>query len=130
MFDNSAWRKPSEMGGSTDSVKITDLEGHLLVVVSNGDEITVETTRGPSEARPVRIIDVDDPSGDWLEAIIFQKALRGQVSRAAAAGSPLVGRLGRGEPAPGKSAPWLIIDPSDTEMERARTAYFRVSAGF
>lgn len=127
MFSNFV--KPSAMGSSSESIRITDLENRLIIVVPDGDEVTIETSRGPADARPVKVLDVDAGTG-WQEGIVFQRALRAQLGRASAAGSPLVGRLGRGPASPGKSAPWLIEDPSDAELERARAAYLKQEVPF
>jgi hypothetical protein len=129
-YDHNAWRKPSDLGGSGDGMRITDLQGHLLIVVPTGDEKVVKTSRGDADARPVKVLVVSEPGTGWREGVVFQRALRAQLARASSAGAPLVGRLGKGPAAPGKSEPWLILDPTDVELDQARAAYMRAEVRF
>jgi hypothetical protein len=131
MRPESPFSTPSALAatGGGSKLRITDLDGKLVVIQPEPDEVQIETSMGPATARPVKVIIVGE--GDqWQEMLIFGKALLVQLGQAARAGRPIVGVVGHGEAQPGRSAPWLIHDATEAQVELARTAWAKTEAGF
>lgn len=107
------------------SLKVADIEGSLVVVRPEDDEVTITSEYGETTARPAKVLVVSGPeaSGEWLEMLLFGAGLKAQAGAAVRSGKPIVGVIGKGVAQKGKSAPWLFIDPSATQLEAARKAY-------
>ena len=118
---------------SSGGLKLADLEGCLVVMKPDGEPDTVQTAHGDGEYTPAKVLVVkgaDELQGEWHDMWVFAKAVQGQLRGAAKNGAPLVGEVGRGDAKPGKSAPWLLLDPDADGLEAARAAYVKAEAGF
>lgn len=120
-------------GGGGESLHIADVEGSLVVIRAEADEVVIDTKLGEASALPAQILVVDGKSAgpDWQRILLFGVVLRRQAGAAQKSGRPLVGVVGRGEPFKvGQSAPWIIADPTAAQVEAARKAYLAVSVPF
>jgi hypothetical protein len=131
MRPESPFANPTDLAaaGGGSKLRIGDLDGKLVVMKPEPDEIELETTLGTATARPVAVLVVGE-SDQWQPALIFGRALLVQLGQAVRAGRPVVGVVGHGEAQPGRSAPWVLHDATAAQVELARAAWSRVEAGF
>jgi hypothetical protein len=92
---------------TSDSVKVADLNGHLLILEPTEYKTGIQTVHGESDAIEVRINDLD--TGFTHESVLFfnvalKNALKSKV------GQKVLARIGQGTAKPGKSAPWILLD--------------------
>ena len=97
----------SAPSGNTESVKVADLNGHLLIVEPIEYKTGIPTVHGDADAIEVRINDLD--TGHTHESVLFfnvalKNALKSKV------GQKVLARIGQGTAKPGKSAPWILLD--------------------
>ncbi|MFM2437558.1 MAG: hypothetical protein RLZ55_369 [Actinomycetota bacterium] len=114
---------PSEAKG--EGLGIGDFEGHLVILRAAGSETETDTAFGLSTYIPAKILDVDGdltPEG-WEDIWVWSSGVRSQLKSAHKAGKPIVGVVGKGTAKPGKSAPWLLIEPTEAQRQAARDAY-------
>lgn len=121
---------PSESKGS--GISIASLEGKLIVLLADGEEREVETSIGTSMAAPALVLTVDDDTtgGELQPMLVFSAGIKAQLGTSRRNGKPIVGVVGQGEAAKGKSAPWLLLDPDAKQLTAAREAYTKATAGF
>jgi hypothetical protein len=88
---------------------------HLHVFLGGLTVENVDTSRGPADAAHVDVIACVDCRQAWTDQLVFGKALVPRLT-----GDPdaeaIVGRFSQGLAKPGQSAPWVITDPTDSEM--------------
>ena len=122
-MSDDLFNKPSDL--PTGGLKIADLEGCLVVVQPDAEEVKMSTSIGEGTARPaqVLVLDGDLASDSWQPALLFGAGLKAQAGAAHRSGRPIVGVVGKGEAKAGKTAPWLFKDPTDKQLEAARRAY-------
>jgi hypothetical protein len=114
-------------------LKIADLEGSLVIIKPGPEEVEMVTTLGDATARPAQVLVLDGEHADpkeWAEILLFGAGLKAQAGGAVRAGKPIVGVVGKGEAKPGKTAPWLIKDPTTAQLEVARKAYLATTLPF
>lgn len=97
----------SAPSNNTESVKVADLNGHLLIVEPIEYKTGIPTVHGDADAIEVRINDLD--TGHTHESVLFfnvalKNALKSKV------GQKVLARIGQGTAKPGKSAPWILLD--------------------
>jgi hypothetical protein len=97
----------SAPSSNTESVKVADLNGHLLILEPTEYKTGIQTVHGDADAIEVRINDLD--TGFNHESVLFfnvalKNALRTKI------GQKVLARIGQGTAKPGKSAPWILID--------------------
>lgn len=113
-------------------VKLNDLEDCLLVLQATTDEEKTEKFDNGEgtyiEARCLVVEGAAELANEWHDMWVFPVAVRGQLKRSYP--KPVVGILGKGTAQKGKSAPWLLMDPTDEQQAAARNAYVKVEAGF
>jgi hypothetical protein len=112
-------------------LSIGDLEGHLVIMRAIGDEKTIDTKIGESSYVPAEVLDLDseDPT-HWQELWVFSAGVKSQLAAATRQGKPIVGTIGKGVAKPGKSAPWLVLDPDAKQVDKARKAFVTANAPF
>jgi hypothetical protein len=107
--------------------KITDFEGHLLLVEPREIMHEMSTSIGKTDAVRADIVVLDGPDGVYESdgCLVFQQALRRDLVRIIEGPSTmLLGRLGKGEAKAGKSAPYIFEQPTDEDKAIAR-AYLK-----
>lgn len=121
---------PSETKG--EGLGIGDFEGHLVILRAAGAETQMDTSFGESTYIPSQILDVDgDLTPEGFEDIwVWSAGVRSQLKSATKAGKPIVGVVGKGTAKPGKSAPWLIIEPDAAQLAEAKKAYTKYNTPF
>jgi hypothetical protein len=97
----------SAPSNNTESVKVADLNGHLLILEPLEYKTGIQTVHGEADAIEVRINDLD--TGFNHESVLFfnvalKNALKSKV------GQKVLARIGQGTAKPGKSAPWILVD--------------------
>lgn len=103
------------------SVKMLDLEGHLLIVEPIEFRPKVPTSLGETDAIAVTVHDIDEKT-THTDLLWFSRAL--VASLRVNVGKKVLGVLGKGPAKPGQNAPWVLTDASmDPEAVREATAY-------
>ena len=97
----------SAPSSNTESVKVADLNGHLLILEPIEYKTGIPTVHGDADAIEVRINDLD--TGFNHDSVLFfnvalKNALKSKV------GQKVLARIGQGTAKPGKSAPWILVD--------------------
>ena len=97
----------SAPSNNTESVKVADLNGHLLILEPLEYKTGIPTVHGDADAIEVRINDLD--TGFNHESVLFfnvalKNALKTKI------GQKVLARIGQGTAKPGKSAPWILVD--------------------
>lgn len=92
---------------NTESVKVADLNGHLLIIEPTEYKTGIQTVHGDADAIEVRINDLD--TGLNHDSVLFfnvalKSALRNKI------GQKVLAKIGQGTAKPGKSAPWILVD--------------------
>lgn len=108
--------------GSSALVEWEKLEGRLLLVKPLEIEKGINTEYGENDAIRADIVVLDGPDAPEKidDALVFPRVVQGQIRRNVGTGRFNLGRLGRGEKRPGKSAPWTLLDPTDADKDVAR----------
>lgn len=101
---------------------LEDYLGRLLIVEPTGVEDGISTAFGPSSAVRATVTVVDAPTGPDVheDALIFPKVLQSQLKPRI--GQMVLGRLSKGNAKPGQSAPWIIQEPTEADIQ-AGVAY-------
>jgi hypothetical protein len=97
----------SAPSNNTESVKVADLNGHLLIIEPIEYKTGIPTVHGDADAIEVRINDLD--TDQTHESVLFfnvalKNALKSKI------GQKVLAKIGQGTAKPGKSAPWILID--------------------
>lgn len=97
----------SAPSSNNESVKVADLNGHLLILEALEYKTGIPTVHGDADAIEVRINDLD--TGYTHDSVLFfnvalKNALKTKI------GQKVLARIGQGTAKPGKSAPWILID--------------------
>lgn len=107
-----------------DNFDIKANEGSLLLIKPTGFTQGINTSYGLADAVEATIGVVDGPNAGEIveEALIFPKVLQGQLKKHI--GKAMVpGRLGKGTAKPGQSAPWLLQDANEQDMQAVQQFY-------
>lgn len=97
----------SAPSSNTESVKVADLNGHLLILEPTEYKTGIQTVHGDADAIEVRINDLD--TGHTHESVLFfNVALKNSLK--SKIGQKVLARIGQGTAKPGKSAPWILVD--------------------
>lgn len=116
---------------SGDNFDLKANEGALLLIKPTGFTEGINTSYGQADAVQATIAVVDGPNaGEIVEdALIFPKVLQGQLKKHI--GKAMVpGRLGKGTAKPGQSAPWLLSDANEQDMQAVQAFYNQNSDKF
>ena len=97
----------SAPSSNNESVKVADLNGHLLILEALEYKTGIPTVHGDADAIEVRINDLE--TGHTHESVLFfnvalKNALKTKI------GQKVLARIGQGQAKAGKSAPWILID--------------------
>lgn len=116
----------SAPSSNTESVKVADLNGHLLILEAIEYKTGIATVHGDADAIEVRINDLD--TGFNHESVLFfnvalKNALKTKI------GQKVLARIGQGTAKPGKSAPWILLDATGDADAVAKANAFIGNAG-
>lgn len=92
---------------ASESVKVADLAGHLLIITPTEYKTGIQTVHGLAEAVEVEIVDLDTKQ-TYGSVLWFNVALRNALKNKI--GQKVLARIGQGAAKPGKSAPWILVD--------------------
>jgi hypothetical protein len=110
--------KISKPGGRAGFVK-DDHEEHLLAFVGVTLEEDTDTAFGSTNAARVETVVCLDHPLVLHDQLIFGAALVPRLTEVEDGDSEIVlGRLVKGNAMPGRNAPWLLEDPTDTDEKR------------
>ena len=105
----------------SESVKVADLAGHLLIITPTEYKTGIQTVHGLAEAVEVEVIDLDTKQ-THSSLLWFNVALRNALKNKI--GQKVLARIGQGAAKPGKSAPWILVDATgDTNAVATANAY-------
>ena len=91
----------------SESVKVADLAGHLLIITPTEYKTGIQTIHGLAEAVEVEVVDLDTKQ-THASLLWFNVALRNALKNKI--GQKVLAKIGQGAAKPGKSAPWILID--------------------
>jgi hypothetical protein len=97
----------SAPSSSTESVKVADLAGFLLIIEPIEYKVGIQTVHGETDAIEVNLVDLDN-SKTYNNVLFFNVALKNALK--AKVGQKVLARIGQGVAKPGKSAPWILND--------------------
>ena len=92
---------------STEGPKVSELNGHLLIISPISYERGIPTVHGEAEAIKVNLVDLDT-NEEHNGVLWFNVALRNALD--SKIGKTILARIGQGVAKPGKSAPWILLD--------------------
>lgn len=122
--DDDLFATPADLPKG-DGLKVSDLEGELVILRPAPAEQSYTTSLGETSARPATVMVVTGPKSgsDWKQIVLFGAGLKAQAGQAVTNGKPLVGVIGKGTASPGKSAPWLVVEPTPDQLALAKRAF-------
>ncbi len=109
-------KRPADPSGG-EFWKPADHSGRLHLFLAGGASVD-EKEQEYVAATTIVVLDADDGVQEWTDARVYQTVLRRQL--AGSTGDYVLGRLGQGTATPGKSAPWILTDPTDVDEKLAR----------
>ena len=111
----------SAPSSSEATVKPADLQGHLLIIKPVEYKTGIITSLGEAEAIEVDLIDLDTNT-EHNSVLFFNVALRSALK--SNIGKSVLARIGQGVAKPGKSAPWILVNATDSQADIDKaTAY-------
>lgn len=102
----------------SDSVKVADLAGQLLIIEPIDYKTEIQTVHGVTDAVAVNIINLDANNNRHDNVLFFNVALKNALRNKI--GQKVLARIGQGTAKPGKSAPWILMDATGTPADIAR----------
>jgi len=116
----------SAPASSEATVKPADLQGHLLIIKPVEYKTGITTSLGEAEAIEVDLIDLDTNT-EHNSVLFFNVALRSALK--SNIGKSVLARISTGVAKPGKSAPWILVNATDSQADIDKaTAYLAGSA--
>ena len=111
----------SAPSSNTESVKVADLNGHLLILEPIEYKTGIPTVHGDADAIEVNINDLDT-GFSHSSVLFFNVALKNSLK--SKIGQKVLARIGQGAAKPGKSAPWILLDATgDAEAVAKANAF-------
>ena len=111
----------SAPSSSTESVKVADLAGALLIIEPIEYKVGIQTVHGESDAIEVNLVDLDN-NKTYNNVLFFNVALKNALK--AKVGQKVLARIGQGVAKPGKSAPWILNDATNDAAAVAKANAF------
>ena len=102
-----AFEAPS---AATESVKVADLNGKLLIIEPIEYKTGIQTVHGETDAIEVNIVNLDD-NAVHNNVLFFNVALKNALK--SKVGHKVLARIGQGQAKAGKSAPWILLDATN-----------------
>lgn len=111
----------SAPSSSTESVKVADLAGALLIIEPIEYKVGIQTVHGETDAIEVNLVDLDS-NKTYNNVLFFNVALKNALK--AKVGQKVLARIGQGVAKPGKSAPWILNDATGDAVAVAKANAF------
>lgn len=111
----------SAPSSSTESVKVADLAGALLIIEPIEYKVGIQTVHGETDAIEVNLVDLDS-NKTYNNVLFFNVALKNALK--AKVGQKVLARIGQGIAKPGKSAPWILNDATGDAAAVAKANAF------
>ena len=111
----------SAPSSSTESVKVADLAGALLIIEPIEYKVGIQTVHGETDAIEVNLVDLDN-NKTYNNVLFFNVALKNALK--AKVGQKVLARIGQGVAKPGKSAPWILNDATGDAAAVAKANAF------
>lgn len=117
---------PFATPASSEGIEWKDLNGSLLLIEPTGVETGIPTVHGDTDAVRANIVALDGPQAGVVhdDALVFPKVLQSQLR--SRIGQKVLGRLYQGQPKQGQSAPWLLAEATEQDVQ-AGLAYLQGS---
>lgn len=114
---------------ASDGVKWEELNGSLLIIKPTAAETGIKTSYGESEAVRADVYAIDGPQAgsEHADTLVFPKILQSQLKPRI--GQVVIGRLGQGNAKPGQSAPWILQDATDADIQTGVAAWEKIQQG-
>jgi len=109
-----AFEAPSAV---TESVKVADLNGKLLIIEPVEYKTGIQTVHGDADAIEVNLVNLDDNT-EHNNVLFFNVALKNALK--SKVGHKVLARIGQGQAKPGKSAPWILLDATNDAVAVAK----------
>ena len=109
-----AFEAPS---AATESVKVADLNGKLLIIEPVEYKTGIQTVHGDADAIEVNLVNLDDNT-EHNNVLFFNVALKNALK--SKVGHKVLARIGQGTAKPGKSAPWILLDATNDAVAVAK----------
>jgi hypothetical protein len=111
---------------SNESVKVADLAGQLLIITPVEYKTGIQTVHGEADAIEVNIVNLD--TNKTHDSVLFfnvalKSALKSKINE------KVLARIGQGSAKPGKSAPWILIDATNSPVDVAKANAYMGIAG-
>lgn len=111
---------------SNESVKVADLAGQLLIITPVEYKTGIQTVHGKADAIEVNIVNLD--TNKTHDSVLFfnvalKSALKSKINE------KVLARIGQGSAKPGKSAPWILIDATNSPVDVAKANAYMGIAG-
>ena len=106
---------------STESVKVADLAGFLLIIEPIEYKVGIQTVHGETDAIEVNLVDLDNGK-TYNNVLFFNVALKNALK--AKVGQKVLARIGQGQAKAGKSAPWILLDATGDAAAVAKANAF------
>lgn len=117
----SNFAQPASAGG--DNFDIKEHIGHLAIIYPKNFDPAVKTkaSNDPTAMADCDIILVDKYGPDGKPLAFHDARIFGNLARSVRndVGGQVLGRLGQGEPSPGRTAPWILTNFSDQDAAMA-----------
>lgn len=107
---------------SSTGFDLKENEGALLMITPTDFKEDISTSYGTSSAVEATVVVLDGPNaGDKIDdALLFPKVLQGQLKKYIGTGQVALGRLGKGVAKPGQSAPWMLQNYTQEDVQVAQ----------
>ena len=99
-------------------IQWNELEGRLLLFDVKSLEEGINTTFGEKDAIRADVTALDGRVEQFADALVFPKALQGQLR--SSIGARVLGRLGTGNAKPGQKPPWRLSEATEDDKAIAR----------
>lgn len=111
----------SAPSSSTESVKVADLAGFLLIIEPIEFKTGIQTVHGETDAIEVNLVDLDN-NKTYNNVLFFNVALKNALK--AKVGQKVLARISTGVAKAGKSAPWILLDATGDAAAVAKANAF------
>ncbi len=104
-----------------DALPLDELLGSLLIIVAHEQIEGISTAYGSANAvkADVHVVDGQLAGSVYSDTLIFPKILQSSVRRQIGTGTPVLGRLGKGQAKPKQSPPWVLEAPNEADVAAA-----------
>lgn len=113
----------------SDGITWADNNGALLIIQPTAIETGIQTSYGSADAVRANVWILDGPNAGEThdDTLVFPKLLQSQLK--SRINQVVLGRLGQGQGKPGQSAPWLLNEPSQQDVQSAMQTWERIQSG-